>query len=350
MTAARYLTSFIFPVLTAIALWRGGAWGWVVPVVTFGLVPLLELVLPARPFRPGDDELAARTRSPWFDAALYGVALAHLAVVAGLLVGVSSGHVAGWDLPGAIVSVGVSCGAFGINLGHELGHRRSAGHRAAAIVLLATSLYAHFYVEHNRGHHTRVATEDDPASARRGETVFAFWWRSITTGAMSAWALEADRLRKRGVSAWSWRNQTLALWLGEAAALLVALVTFGPLATACWAASASFGVLLLETVNYIEHYGLVRDTRPDGRRDKVRPEHSWNADHPLGRLLLFELTLHSDHHASPHRAYPALRSFTEAPQLPTGYPGMMVLSMVPPLYFRVMDRALTRDAARRRAA
>ena len=106
------------------------------------------------------------------------------------------------------------------------------------------------------------------------------------------------------------------------------------------------GFLLLETVNYLEHYGLQRQQKSSGRYERVRPEHSWNSNHPVGRALLFDLTRHSDHHANPNRKYPVLRHFDASPQLPTGYPGMILLALVPPVWFSVMHPHIERELSR----
>jgi len=132
----------------------------------------------------------------------------------------------------------------------------------------------------------------------------------------------------------------LRLQLAQVALLCVVFAVFGAVATLAFVAVASLGVLLLETVNYLEHYGLTRTRGPYGRWERVRPAHSWNSNCMLGRLLLFNLTRHSDHHAHPKRPYSVLRHFDEAPQLPTGYPGMVLVAFVPPLFFSLMDARL----------
>jgi alkane 1-monooxygenase len=187
-------------------------------------------------------------------------------------------------------------------------------------------LYPHFWVEHNRGHHVRVATDDDPASAARGEALYPFWARSISGGVASAWRLD--------------RRFCGRAWLGCAAALAAVAVGLGMVAALAWVGVALVAVLLLETVNYVEHYGLRRARGPDGRWERVGPRHSWNSEHALGRALLFDLTRHADHHAHATRPFHGLRRMEDAPALPTGYPGMILLSLLPPAFFAVMDRRL----------
>lgn len=213
-----------------------------------------------------------------------------------------------------------------------------------AKMLLLTSLNMHFFIEHNRGHHRRVATEEDPASARRGEPLYLFWWRSIRDSYRSAWQLEAKRLDKSGQQWFSLRNEMLVFQLVQVAFVLLIALVFGPKAALCFIAAAIMGILLLETINYIEHYGLRRQLTESGRYERVMPMHSWNSNHMIGRMTLFELSRHSDHHFRASRKYPVLRHHEDSPQMPTGYPGMMLLACVPPLWFRVMHPRLARLA------
>ena len=345
MSPLVYLLAYTIPALAAAALLLGGAWTLVVPLLVFGLIPLVELGW--RGHGGSFDEAGeARARARRvYDWLAYGLVPVQLGLLAVFLLQASRGAYSGAEWAGAIFTMGIMCGALGINVGHELGHRRGKLERRLAKVLLGTSLYAHFYIEHNRGHHARVATPEDPASARRGETLYAFWWRSVTGSYRSAWQLEAKRLEKRHQRTWSLRNEMLRDQLVQAVALVVVAVLLGPVAAGAWVGAALIGALMLETVNYLEHYGLERGRKEDGAWERVQPLHSWNANQPLGRVLLFELSRHSDHHAHPTRPYQVLRHFDEVPQLPTGYPGMMLLAVVPPLFFAVMHRRLAGSAA-----
>ena len=260
----------------------------------------------------------------WFDAVLVLVVPAHLWML-WLFVTTVPGDIAAGDtlsLVGHITAYGVSAGSLAINTAHELGHRREKHFQTLAQGLLVTSLYGQFYIDHNWGHHKHVATPEDPSSARRGESVYAFWVRSVLGVWRSAWALDAPRMARLLV--WEIVLLMSIAWV-ETAALLP------------FVAASVVGFLLLETVNYIEHYGLTRKKLSDLRYETATPVHSWNSNHPMGRFLLFELTRHSDHHASPHKEYPSLQHHDEAPQMPAGYPAMMLLSLVPPLFYKVVD-------------
>jgi alkane 1-monooxygenase len=239
--------------------------------------------------------------------------------------------------------MGVSCATLGINVAHELGHRHKAHEKVMAKLLLLTSLYMHFIIEHNRGHHRRVSTPEDPSSARKGEILYAFWFRSVTQAYLSAWKLERGMLQKKGKPFISLHNEMIRFTIFQIAFVIGILLLFGPVATLGFIAAAVMGFLLLETVNYIEHYGLSRKELSPGRYEKTRPVHSWNSDHALGRLMLFELTRHSDHHAYSGRKYQTLRHYDESPQMPAGYPAMVVLSTIPPIWFKVMHRHMEKS-------
>ena len=239
-----------------------------------------------------------------------------------------------------ILTLGFSCGVYGINVAHELGHRNTWYEQLMSKMLLLTSLYMHFFIEHNRGHHRNVSTDIDPASAKKGETLYFFWLRSTITSYISAWKLENNRLRKEGIFILSLKNEMLVFQIVQIAFLILIAVFFGIKTMALFIASATVGFLLLETVNYIEHYGLRRKEIKKGVYERTQPHHSWNSNHLIGRLMLFELSRHSDHHFKPSRKYQMLRHFDKSPQMPTGYPGMLMLAFIPPLWFYVMHKQI----------
>ena len=233
--------------------------------------------------------------------------------------------------------MGLLCGTFGINVGHELGHRTVRFEQQLAKTLLLTSLYMHFYIEHNRGHHKRVSTPEDPSSARPGESVYAFYLRSIIGSWRSAWEISNRERIKKNIPWWHPKNEMLMFQLIQIAFVALIVLAFGLLTALWFVCAAVIGFLLLETVNYIEHYGLQRRKTGADSYERPRPAHSWNSDHVVGRLVLFELSRHSDHHYMASRKYQILKHHEDAPQMPTGYPGMMILSLIPPLWFSVMD-------------
>ena len=239
---------------------------------------------------------------------------------------------------GLALTVGV-VGGVAINTAHELGHKRASMERWLSKVALAQSGYGHFFIEHNRGHHVRVATPEDPASSRLGESFYRFWPRTVRGSLTSAWELEAERLKRLKSGTFTLRNDILNAWAMTIVLFAGLTAVFGIEILPWLLVQAVFGFSLLEVVNYLEHYGLLRQKRDDGtdRYERTRPEHSWNSDNVSSNVLLYHLQRHSDHHAHPTRRFQALRHFDEAPELPSGYATMILLAIVPPLWRRVMD-------------
>ena len=336
MKPIAYSIAYLPGLLAMTAMYLGGWWLWTVPALIFLLVPAVELFIGGSARNSSDAETQNRKTQRIFEVMVYGIVPVHLTVVSLCLWQISQGVFSGWDWVGAVFSVGICCGMYGLNVGHELGHRSNKAGRFWALVLMSSSLYPHFLLEHNRGHHRRVATPEDPASARRGEWLYAFWFRSVIGGARSAWSLD--------------KAHVIRVWASVGGVWLAVLFLLGPLAAVSWLAAGLVGIGLLETVNYIEHYGLQRQRKANGRYERTRPCHSWNANHPLGRVLLFDLTRHSDHHAYPGRRYQVLRSHEDAPLLPSGYPGLILLALCPPLFFAVMHPHLRREHQRLNAA
>lgn len=333
----KYLLAYLLPLSGYLGLYLGGIWSFGSIYVAFLILPLVELLLPARTDEHAPAEEAHRSRRPLFDYLLYFNLPLLVGAVIYLLHLVTTRQLAPYELTGMILNVGLLIGTIGINVGHELGHRSSRGEQLLAQTLLLFGLYMHFFIEHNRGHHRHVATPLDPATSRKNQWIYAFWLRSTALGWWHAWLLEAERLRQAGRSPFSVHNLMLRFQLIQLAYLGIVYAVYG--FTGLWVAVAAavFGFLMLETVNYIEHYGLVRRQTAAGRYEPVLPIHSWNSNHEMGRIFLYELTRHSDHHYRATRKYQVLRAFEESPQLPVGYPASMLLALFPPAWFMVMN-------------
>ncbi len=337
---ARYAFSLTIPLAAAASFLLEGGWAFFAIAYAFGVLPLLELVLAPNGRNLGPDEREAVAHDGRFDAWLWAMIPVQWGMLAWFLTAVADAEVGSVTWWGWVSAMGLLCGVLGINVAHELGHR--PGRKAAwgAYALLLTSFYTHFYVEHNRGHHRNVATASDPATARRGEWVWWFWLKSWWGGWWHGMQLEAQRCKRAGKSPYGWHNEVLRWQVIQGLAFAVVYASWGGAVAGSWVLAGAMGGLLLETVNYIEHYGLTRERVSPHRYERVQPVHSWNSNHPLGRLVLFELSRHSDHHARPDKPYAQLDHLDDAPQLPTGYPGMMLLSWLPPLYFAVMHPLL----------
>jgi len=340
-----WLLGLIIPVLVP-ASWAGvavtgsGLFWWSGPTLVFVLIPLLDVVVGPDSENPPDSALAWLEHDRFYRWAIYLYLPAqYVSLMLACWFWSGGGGVVLNDLDklGLMLTVGGVAGV-AINAAHEMGHQRAQSERWLSKVALAQTGYGHFFVEHNRGHHAWVATPEDPASARLGENLFLFHFRSVFGSLRSAWRIERRRLARCGKSAWTLRNDALNSWL-MTVALFASLVTaFGAGVLPWLIGQAVVGFLLLETINYLEHYGLRRQHRPDGSYEKVRPSHSWNSNSVISNVFLFHLQRHSDHHANPQRRYQALCHAEEAPQLPAGYATMVLVALFPPLWRRLMDR------------
>ena len=320
-----------------------GAFLWLGPIVVLVIVPAIDLFAGLDRSNPPGDVIEALENDKYyrwitflflpiqyagFLAAFY--TLAHPDLLGGLSM---------IDKVGLTLTIGV-IGGIGINTAHELGHKKEANERWLSKIALAQVAYGHFYIEHNRGHHVRVATPEDPASSRLGENFYQFWPRTVIGSLKSAWRIEKRRYARKKQHPFRLGNDVLNAWLMTAVLWGAMIAWLGVGIAPYLVLQAIVGLSLLEVVNYMEHYGMLRQKVGVGERqryERVLPGHSWNSNNIATNVLLYHLQRHSDHHANPTRRYQALRDFEESPVLPTGYAGMIVLAAVPALWRRVMD-------------
>ena len=309
---------------------------WFGPLFAFGVIPVLDWLIGDDAGNPPDELVAALESDRYYRWVVYLATLVvYVSFVAAMWV-LRHVPLTWYDYLGFAMSLGAATGV-SLNTAHELGHKTSRFERWLAKITLAPVAYGHFFVEHNRGHHVRVATLPDPASARFGESFWAFLPRTVFGSIVSAWRLEKRRLEREGHASWSPRNEVLHAWAMTAVLWGAALAYCGPRVIPFLLVQAVYGASLLEVVNYVEHYGLGRRQLPNGRYERCSPEHSWNSNHVVTNLFLYQLQRHADHHANPTRSYQALRHFDHSPQLPSGYATMILLAYLPPLWFRVMN-------------
>ena len=324
-------------------------WLWLSPLFFYFGIPLLDALIGEDPSNPPESEVPALEADPYYRWITYLLVPVLWASFIAICVFVASQPLSATGLLAMIINTGGGLG-FAINLGHEMGHKKSTLERWLAKLALAPACYGHFYIEHNRGHHRDVATPVDPASSRMGESIYRFVLREMPGGFRRAWQLERERLARCGKGPWSLDNEVLQ-------PALISLALYGALvATLGWQIlpflllSAFWGAFQLTSANYLEHYGLLRRKLENGRYEVCQPHHSWNSNHLFSNWALFHLQRHSDHHAHPTRRYQSLRNFPDLPRLPSGYFGMYLLAYVPPLWFRLMNprliEAVQGDAAR----
>ena len=338
--ALKYLSPATIYVLAFVAFYSHGWLTWTPVMYAWILLPLIELVMKPdeKNMDAAEEELAKNDRL--YDYMLYVFVALQFAALFFFLQSLQSDTLAWWEIAGRVAAMGLLCGTFGINIGHELGHRVNAFEQTLAKTSLLSSLYMHFFIEHNKGHHKNVATPEDPSSARYNEPVYLFYFRTIIFSYLSAWKIANAEVRKKGLPVIHYKNEMLQAHIIQLLFVATIFFIFGLTVTAYYSCAAFIGIILLETVNYIEHYGLQRKQSGIGKYERTMPHHSWNSNHILGRLMLFELSRHSDHHYLASRKYQILKNHPDAPQLPTGYPGSMMLAMLPPAWFYVMNRRI----------
>lgn len=336
----KYLTAYSIPISALVGFSLGGLFFWLTPVFVFIAVPIFEMMLPVDRTNLSSEERSGKAASVFFDILLYlNIPLVY-ALLGYTLITLTTTSFPLWQLAGILFTTGLVMGSNGINVAHELGHRPQKAPQLSAKFLLMPSLYMHFYIEHNFGHHLHAATPEDPATARYNQTVYGFWFTSVFRQYFKAWTIQRDLLKREGRSFLSVYNDMLWFVVFQSAYLLLVYVIFGMQAVAFALILAVISFLLLETINYIEHYGLKRNKMTSGRYERVSAIHSWNSNHLMGRIMLYELTRHSDHHYRASKKYQLLDHHEKSPQMPFGYPTSMVIALMPPLWFNLMNRRI----------
>jgi len=328
----------IFPLMGVFIFYRTGAeWTLCLPLmINYSLMPLLDWLIGSDSNNPPEELVPQLEADKYYRYLTYLTVPLHFVALFIFAYVVGTNDLSWWSiLVTAIIAGGYS--GLGINTAHELGHKQTGIEKLLAKITLAVPAYGHFCVEHNRGHHVLVATPDDPASSRLGESIYAFTLREIPGTFKRGWELEKSRLQKQGKSSWSIDNDILQSYAMSAVLQGALIYAFGWIMVPFLAVHNFWAWYQLTSANYIEHYGLLREKRDNGRYERCQPYHSWNANFIMTNLALFHLQRHSDHHANPTRRYQSLRNFKDIPELPNGYYGMYLLAYIPWLWYRVMD-------------
>ena len=332
----KYLMSYSIALFAFIGISLGGFYNYLAVFFTFVFIPVLEIIVRKSDEKYTDEEKKNRNLDPFFDLLLY----LNIPIVFGIFffslekLAIASSV---YDIIGIILSASIVMATNGINVGHELGHRKSLIARTCSKLLYLPCQYMHFYIEHNFGHHINVATPEDPATARYKQTVYSFWITSVIRTYVSAWEIQLKLLKVSKRSFFSIKNDMVFYTLFQLSFLLFIYYNFGLYLTLLSIVMSIVSFLFLETINYVEHYGLLRKKEPSGRYERVKPHHSWNSNHTIGRIVLYELTRHSDHHFKSSKKYQVLESLDECPHLPHGYPTSILISLIPPLWFSIMN-------------
>ena len=328
----------VFPLMGVFIFYRTGVeWTLCLPLLlNYTLMPLLDWLIGSDSNNPPEELVPQLEADKYYRYLTYLTVPLHFVTLCIFAYVVGTNDLSWWSiLVTAIIAGGYS--GLGINTAHELGHKQTGIEKLLAKITLAVPAYGHFCVEHNRGHHVLVATPDDPASSRLGESIYAFTLREIPGTLKRGWELEKSRLQKQGKQAWSIDNEILQSYAISAVLQGALVYAFGWIMVPFLAVHNVWAWYQLTSANYIEHYGLLREKKDNGRYERCQPHHSWNANYIMSNLALFHLERHSDHHANPIRRYQSLRNSDDIPELPNGYYGMYLLAYIPWLWFKVMD-------------
>ena len=343
MRDLKYLFAYTIPLSTYVSFYLGGYFSFFTLGYAFILIPILELILNETDRKYSENEKEDRLKNFLFDGMLYlNLPIVFILLSYGLNKLIVNSYET-YEIIGLIFSLGILLATNAINVAHELGHRKNILDRNLSKLLFLPCLYMHFYLEHNLGHHKNVGTQEDPATARYNQNLFHFWIESVIKQYFNAWTIQLRLLSMEKRSFFSVKNDMFFYTIFQIGYLIFLFQIFGLMGMVYGIIAAIISFLFLETINYIEHYGLKRKKLPSGRYERVEKFHSWNSNHIVGRIVLYELTRHSDHHYKSNKKYQILENINESPQLPFGYPTSMLLAIFPPLWFHIMNKRVPKD-------
>lgn len=339
----KYLAAYIIPISAIFGILYPAELSYLTPIITFGIIPILELFTPEFTQNLSDSEKNSKATHPFFEWLLY-INLPLVYFILGFsLFSIEFQALNSTQILGLVLSVGIVLGSNGINVAHELGHREDKWSQIVSKLLLLPSHYTHFTIEHNFGHHAKVSTPEDPATAKLNQSLYSFWVTSSLQQYQNAWRLQKQLLDAKNQKFWSIHNSMLVNTTLQLVYLSALFIIFSWQTALLAISMGVVGFLLLESINYIEHYGLLRKQRKSGRYFPVKEIHSWNSNHLLGRILLYELTRHSDHHYRASKNYQLLDYYSTSPELPYGYPTSILIAFFPPLWFALMNPRIPKD-------
>jgi alkane 1-monooxygenase len=339
-TALCFLPHMPF-ILLALGAFLGGRWLVLPSVFMLGVLPLLDHVTgwqSNRRFHKRDFSSLNRALLHW-NTRLY--------VIFYIVAVLWFAHEAARSTPTELILL-VLClavvGGIGFSAAHEMLHRREDRiDQLVQRVATAFLFYPHYKMIHVRSHHPLVATDDDKNTAWMNESVYAYFIRTIPASMLRCWQLEAGRVKKRGGTVWrrTVRNQMVVFVLGQAVLAAAMALFAGPQGLLFYFAQLVGAHVVLESVNYIQHYGLMRK-QADGRYERTDAEHSWDTYHYFSSYATFRVGHHSSHHVS-LKPYYLLDAEPSALKLPVGYFWALPLVLIPPLWRHVINPRLSQD-------
>ncbi len=343
-----FFSAFIIPGLVVMGFYLGGAWNLSALLFSFIFIPVIDFVVGLDTTNVSGTEKEMTGEEFYYRFVTYVWVYVQFAFLLWAIFEVSLGSLHGTiEWVGFVIGCGLVTGGIGITVAHELGHKKSRLEQFYSKALLMTVCYMHFFIEHNRGHHVHVATPEDPATAHKKQNVYSFWVQSVIGSFVHAWSIESESLHRKNKQVVSMSN-AMVVYILLPIVFCAALTWFFSLdqERIQWQIPIFFflqslvAFSLLELINYIEHYGISRKEISPGQYERVNPLHSWNASHRVSNFFLFQLQRHSDHHANAIKRYQVLDHFDESPQLPYGYPTMILTALIPPIWFRIMEPRL----------
>ena len=338
-----YWLILISPLVSASSIWLYFALDknplvTLIPLLFFYIfTPVMDAIMGEDPHNPPEEVVNEMMADNYYRFTVHTLVFVAIALFLAFVVFVGTQDLPWWAIAALIIGVGSNSGGV-MTMTHELGHKSNKLDRLTAKIGNMIMGYGHFNIEHNKGHHTWVATPEDPASSRMGESFYAFMIRELSGTFKRGTGYEKDRLERKGKGFWSIHNDVLQVYAVTLAMTGLFVALFGPAILLFLIPHHFLAWLTLTQANYVEHYGLLRQKLPNGKYERCQPHHSWNTNHTYSNLLSFHLQRHSDHHAYPQRAYQVLRDYEDVPKLPTGYGGCFAMAFIPPLWFKVMDK------------
>ncbi len=343
-----YLLVFAIPLSIVLSYYSGYILAfYLLPILMFVILPILDPILGVDNSNYDKSLAQEMKEEKYYRYILYAWVIAQTSVMIWLTYIFITQHINTHLFILLLINTMIMNGGVGITIAHELGHKTKKLEKFLAKFLLIQVGYGYFYVEHNRGHHVHVATPIDPATAKKNQSYFAFWKQAVIGGFINSIKIENERLAQRKQKSNFWTNETYRLTLISIILfLLIGVLSYyinpaSTLTLVLFLVTQSFlSFSLLEAVDYIEHYGIVRKELSPGVYEKVNPKHSWNANFIYSNYFLFQLQRHADHHMYATKNYQLLDAYDDSPQLPNGYPAMVILTLIPPLWFRLMNGRL----------
>lgn len=343
-----YLIVFTIPISFLLSYYSGSLYAlYSLPLSMFVLMPIIDPLFGADNQNFDTEHEKSIKDEKYYRFVLHAWAYTQTAMMAWIVYLFSSTNLSVEYIIPMILNTMIMNGGAGIVVAHELGHKNNKLDKFLAKLLLIQVFYAHYTVKHNRGHHVHVGTPLDTATSKLNQSFYSFWLQSVIGGFVSALKIENEYLhnkkkRNKIINHEVWNSLIISFVFFILCASVVNYfnhsMLFSFIVFYIFQTTLSFS--LLEAVDYIEHYGMVRQLKEDNTYEKTNATHSWNANFILSNYFLFQLQRHSDHHLYATKNYQILKQYDESPQLPNGYPAMVLLTLIPPLWFKIMNERL----------